>query len=337
MDAATSRLNEFATDTGQSGGAKDYLDIEELIARGKAPIEKELHEIAIITANTSVAIMSAASGLLKMKETISKEDTAKTISIFYDECVYVVDKSRRIAAAADPIIKRDTNVNIDTKNINIISVQAAIDAATTIVVAAEEFSSFASESFGQNVAPLIKGTEAATNGVSQLVTIAIKSCKKSLESTDSSVRLYGEILLAEAIKIKYRAETAMALATAAIPNGSIASSVPLKKIPEPIVAGTLVGATHIEAAASSESLNSGLDSIQNGINALSEIVNELAADRPTNLFDKSELCPLVDPNEMEAIYIRNTMFVQERLRLVLERIENRNVRKIISENLDNAH
>jgi hypothetical protein len=327
----------------QSGGAPNYADIHDLISMGKAPIAKELYEIALITANTSVAIMSASSSLLKNTGSSSKEETKRTISTLYDECVYVVDKSSRIIAAADPVINRKIEDQIDTTNINIISIRAALNAATTIVENAESLADLATESVGPIVVSLVQGTRAATKGVMELTTMAIKSAEKSLVSVNPFIHEEAEILLAQAITIRYRADNANALAEAAVSNGTKTPAVdPVKTSAEAsTITAAAEAAAHIATPATGdkpiESLRSGLGAIQKGIDALSEEVNRIAADRPTNLFDKSELCPLVDPNKMEAIYIRNKVFAEERVRLVVERIEERSIHDIVSDNLNKPY
>jgi hypothetical protein len=344
VDGLSTRLeavseSKFMEGGAQSGGAHNYIDIYELISIGKAPIAKELYEIAIITANTSVAIMSASSSLLKNTGSSSEVETKRTISTLYDECVYVVDKSTRIIADAEPIINRKTDVGVDKTNINIVSIRAAVNAATAIVENAESLADLATESVGPIVVSLVQGTRAATKGVIELTTMAIISAEKSLVSVNQIVREDAEILLAQARTIRYRADNANALADAALSNGTKTPTMaPVKtSAAASTVSAAVTAAAHIETPAAGtnplESLRSGLGAVQKGIDALSDEINRIAADRPTNLFDKSDLCPLVDPNQMEAIYIRNKVFAEERIRLVIERIEERTIRTIISDNL----
>ena len=344
VDGLSTRLEAFSESKfmeggAQSGGAHNYIDIYELISIGKAPIAKELYEIAIITANTSVAIMSASSSLLKNTGSSSEVETKRTISTLYDECVYVVDKSTRIIADAEPVINRKTDVGVDKTNINIVSIRAAVNAATAIVENAESLADLATESVGPIVVSLVQGTRAATKGVIELTTMAIISAEKSLVSVNQIVREDAEILLAQARTIRYRADNANALADAALSNGTKTPTMaPVKtSASASTVSAAVIAAAHIETPAAGtnplESLRSGLGAVQKGIDALSDEVNRIAADRPTNLFDKSDLCPLVDPNQMEAIYIRNKVFAEERIRLVIERIEERTIRTIISDNL----
>ena len=344
VDGLSTRLEAFSESKfmeggAQSGGAHNYIDIYELISIGKAPIAKELYEIAIITANTSVAIMSASSSLLKNTGSSSEVETKRTISTLYDECVYVVDKSTRIIADAEPVINRKTDVGVDKTNINIVSIRAAVNAATAIVENAESLADLATESVGPIVVSLVQGTRAATKGVIELTTMAIISAEKSLVSVNQIIREDAEILLAQARTIRYRADNANALADAALSNGTKTPTMaPVKtSAAASIVSAAVTAAAHIETPAAGtnplESLRSGLGAVQKGIDALSDEVNRITADRPTNLFDKSDLCPLVDPNQMEAIYIRNKVFAEERIRLVIERIEERTIRTIISDNL----